>query len=368
MKIFLMTFVDSNYTGINSKILSQRNALINLGHECMVGFFAYPSDGSIIYEIDGETILRYNNKLFKIERYVNLSSILRWIEDNGIQLVYFRYAICANPYLINFFKELKTKGIKIITEIPTFPYDKEITKNSFLSYSYYMHKCFRKSILRCSDTILTFSDNKEIYGLPATIIDNAMNSNDCPLKKDIPLGGEFHLIGVANISYWHGFDRIVRSIQEYNNRFNDYKIIFHIVGGDCDSQDYKDLVSLVKECGVTDNVIFHGVKTGEELTQLFDLSHMAVGSLGRHRSGINVLKALKNNEYACRGIPFMYSEINPLYDQEDYVYKVKPDESTIHLDDVIQFYKGLNSNPIDIHENFMTKNLTWEHQFRKIGL
>lgn len=368
MRIFLMTFIDSHYTGINSKVLSQRDALINLGHECKAGFFVHSNYGNITYEIDGKTIRNYNSKFFKIERHVKLSHILQWIEDNGIQLVYFRYAVCANPSMINFFKKLKRKGIKVITEIPTFPYDKEIMNNSFTSFSYYLHKYFRKGMLKQSDIILTFSDDKEIFGLPATIINNAMNSNDCPLKKCIPLGDEFHLIGVANISYWHGFDRIVRSIREYNNNPDGLKIIFHIVGGDCNYQDYTDLVNLVKECGVTDNVIFHGAKTGEELNRLFDISHMAVGSLGRHRSGISVLKALKNNEYACRGIPFMYSETNPLYDEENYIYKVRPDESTIDLDDVIRFYKGLNSAPVNIHENFMTKHLTWEHQFQKIGL
>ena len=48
-----MTFIDSHYTGINSKVLSQRDAFINLGHECKAGFFVHSNDGNITYEIDG---------------------------------------------------------------------------------------------------------------------------------------------------------------------------------------------------------------------------------------------------------------------------------------------------------------------------
>lgn len=368
MRIFILTFVDSNYTGINSKILTQKNAFINLGHECFVGFFEPASDDNIAYVINGREVHQYHKRFFKLERYIALSSIFNWIIDNNIQVVYFRYAICANPFIINFFKNLKKRGIRIITEIPTFPYDKEITKSSSISYFYLMHKCFRKRLLNYSDKILTFSDDKSIYGLPAINIDNAIDTANYPTKKHLALNDEFHLIGVANISYWHGFDRIIQGIYNYNKGNNDIKIIFHIVGGDSNSIDFRNLVNLVKELNLRNYVIFHGPKTGNELNRLFDISHMAVGSLGRHRSGIHALKALKNNEYACRGIPFMYSENNPLYDNEYYTYKIPADESIINMDAIIGFYNSIDTNPFIIHENFIMKNLTWEHQFNKAGL
>ena len=50
-------------------------------------------------------------------------------------------------------------------------------------------------------------------------------------------------------------------------------------------------------------------QTGEELNELFNRADFAIGSLGRHRSGIYNIKTLKNREYAARGLAFMYSEM-----------------------------------------------------------
>lgn len=41
---------------------------------------------------------------------------------------------------------------------------------------------------------------------------------------------ELHLIGVAEVHYWHGFDRLVRGLAAYYDRGRSYKVYFHIVG------------------------------------------------------------------------------------------------------------------------------------------
>mgnify|MGYP000644641746 CR=1 FL=1 len=41
---------------------------------------------------------------------------------------------------------------------------------------------------------------------------------------------------------------------------------------------------------------------------MFEQADFAIGSLGRHRSGITHIKTLKNREYAARGLAFTYSE------------------------------------------------------------
>ena len=66
--------------------------------------------------------------------------------------------------------------------------------------------------------------------------------------------------------------------------------------------------TLIDRYDLKDKVIFHGALFGAELDDVFNQCQFAIGSLGRHRSGITRIKTLKNREYATRGIPFIYSE------------------------------------------------------------
>ena len=62
----------------------------------------------------------------------------------------------------------------------------------------------------------------------------------------------------------------------------------------------------------------------EELDELFNEADFAIGSLARHRSGIDKIKTLKNREYAARGIPFAYSETDGDFDKMPYILKFRP--------------------------------------------
>ena len=56
---------------------------------------------------------------------------------------------------------------------------------------------------------------------------------------------------------------------------------------------------------------------------------MGIGSLARHRSGIDKIKTLKNREYAARGIPFVYSETDDDFEHQPYILKAAPDDSPL---------------------------------------
>ena len=111
-----------------------------------------------------------------------------------------------------------------------------------------------------------------------------------------------------------------------------------MVGGNDRNINYLNLKRMVKDYKLDDYVIFHGEKTDVELDKIFDMSDIGVGSLGRHRSGIYCFQSLKNVEYAIRGIPFVYSESCPLFNDEDYILRFNPDESPVNIYDIIKFY------------------------------
>ena len=109
---------------------------------------------------------------------------------------------------------------------------------------------------------------------------------------------------------------------------------------------------------------FHGKLFGKELDDVFNISCFAIGSLARHRSGITNIKTLKNREYATRGIPFIYSEIDSDFEDEPYVIKAPADESPIDIQSIIEFMDHFDMNPEDIRKT--VEHLTWKRQMQKV--
>ena len=112
-----------------------------------------------------------------------------------------------------------------------------------------------------------------------------------------------------------------------------------------DSQHAPGFYELINKYHIEKYVIFHGQKMNEELDELFNEADFAIGSLARHRSGIDKIKTLKNREYAARGIPFAYSETDGDFDKMPYILKVPADESPIDIHRLIRFYMELDLSP-----------------------
>jgi hypothetical protein len=176
---------------------------------------------------------------------------------------------------------------------------------------------------------------------------------------------------VAEVHIWHGFDRLMTGLGEYyKNTPNPRQVFFHVVGGvhpfdmNGDSGKVEGFKSIIERYGIQDKVIFHGQLFGEELDRVFNQSCFAIGSLGRHRSGITVIKTLKNREYATRGIPFIYSETDSDFDNQPYVLKALPDESPINVRQILDFIDTHHFQPQDIRRT--VEHLTWKIQMKKV--
>ena len=113
---------------------------------------------------------------------------------------------------------------------------------------------------------------------------------------------------------WHGYDRLIAGIGEYyRHTASPRKVYFHSVGGVGEydmygGPGYSGIKPVIDKYGIEKSIVFHGQLFGDELDKVFNQCQFAIGSLARHRSGISVIKTLKNREYATRGIPFIYSE------------------------------------------------------------
>ena len=229
----------------------------------------------------------------------------------------------------------------------------------------FIDRCFRKKLAFFLDKIITFSDYKQIFGIPTIQISNGIDFKAIPQKSHTNnTTGALNLIGVAEIHYWHGYDRLIQGLADYYTTNPPYKVYFHIVGNISGQREHKEIISSIQKYHLEPYITLHGTLYGADLDQLFEKCDLGIGSLGRHRSGITKIKTLKNREYAARGIPFIYSEIDEDFEQMPYIFKIPMDESPININKLIAFYKNLKITPKEIRQSI--SHLSWDKQMQKV--
>lgn len=371
MKIlFLVYHGFSEISGITKKIRNQVKGLRENGHEVHVCYYTFSPEGRRCRYVDDTVIADYGTgRLAAIRQRLSYGCIYDYCRAQDIQLVYARSFMNANPWLIRLFSRLRRAGIRAVTEIPTYPYDGEFVGFPLLArLGLYTDKMFRRRLSAQMDAMVTFSDANEIFGQRTINISNGVDMDSIPLHRPTPTPGEIHILGVAEVHYWHGFDRMIAGLGEYYNKVErPREIFFHIVGGVAQSEMHDSVhapgfAELIERYGLGDRVIFHGQLHGDALDAVFDRCSFAVGSLGRHRSGITDIKTLKNREYATRGLPFIYSERDSDFDDKPYVMKAPADESPIDVKTVLDFIDNHTFTPQEIRDT--VGSMSWKNQMK----
>ncbi len=376
MKIlFLVYHGFSEVSGISKKIHYQVKGLRENGHDVRLCYYGFAENGHRCRYVDDRVIQDYGTgKLAGFRQRFSYDCIYDYCIREKIELVYARCFMNANPWLIHFFKIIKDAGIHAVTEIPTFPYDGEFAGSTGQQQlGLIIDKLFREKLYHYMDAMITFSDAKCIFGKRTINISNGVDFDSIPLHQPSAVShqsSELHLIGVAEVHYWHGFDRLIAGLGEYymHNK-SPRTLFFHIVGGIWSgdlygSQFAPGIQTLISQYHLEDKVILHGQLFGQALDDVFNKCVFAIGSLGRHRNGITVIKTLKNREYATRGFPFIYSESDSDFDQQPYVLKAPADESPIDIQNIIDFIDGFKMQPVEIRNS--VQHLTWKIQMQKV--
>ena len=372
--LFLIYHGFSEHSGISKKIHYQVKGLRENGHDVRLCYYDFNSEGHRCRYVNGDIIKDYGSGSWAaICQRIDYSCIYDYCVREGIEFVYARCFQNANPWLITFFKKLRKAGIHAVTEIPTYPYDQEFKNFEWkMRMGLKVDQLFRKKLYQQTDALVTFSDAERIFGQRTIRISNGVDFDSIPLLNNDNVNGNdngngngvhraLHLIGVAEVHPWHGFDRLVAGLGEYKG---ETPVYFHIVGGVHPNHMNNVFLPLIEKYHIKDNVIFHGTLFGDELTKVFNQCQFAIGSLGRHRSGITVIKTLKNREYATRGIPFIYSEQDSDFDHQPYVLKAPADESPIDIQQIIDFIDRFSMKPEDIRKT--VEHLTWKIQMQRV--
>lgn len=372
--LFLVYHGFSEFSGISKKIHYQVKGLRENGHEVHLCYYDFDTNGHRCRFVDNRIIKDYGKGLLAgLYQRIDYNCIYDYCVHNEIQFVYARCFQNANPWLIRLFKRLKSLNIVSVTEIPTYPYDQEFVGFPYFSGRFWLKfdKRFRTALYKQMDAIVTFSDEDVIFGQRTIRISNGVDLDSIPIHNYQPsTNNAIHLIGVAEVHYWHGFDRLIAGLGEYySNNPNPRRIYFHIVGGVAYNEMNGSIhapgfANLIEKYCLKNHVIFHGQLFGEELDKVFNQCCFAIGSLARHRSGISIIKTLKNREYATRGIPFIYSEQDEDFENQPYIIKAAPDETPINIKQIIDFVDNNHFCPQEIRKT--VEHLTWKIQMKHV--
>ncbi len=373
MNILYLTYHGlSEHSGISKKMIAQVEGLRQNGHDVHFCTYIIDEQGQRKRMVNDTCIENYGTGTWaKIKKRFCYGSIVRYAKEHHIKFVYIRSFNNANPMTVGLVRNLKKAGMKVVMEIPTYPYDKEFKGAPCrIKLNLYIDKLFRRQLAGQVDRIVTFSDVKEIFGQKTINISNGIDFSCIPIQqKTKHPPHEVHLLGVAEVHYWHGYDRVIAGLGEYYKQNPKTKVYFHIVGGVAHSEMYKSdrspgFKTIMDKYGIDEYVKFYGALFGDKLDELFNQADFAIGSLGRHRTGIDKIKTLKNREYAARGIPFIYSETDEDFEHMPYILKAPADESPIDINHLLDFYLNNHFDANEIRNSI--KHLSWKEQMKKV--
>lgn len=231
--------------------------------------------------------------------------------------------------------------IKIIYEIPTYPFDDVIRKSKSISKKIFSAKSShaKDTIVEQIDRIVTFYGQEEIWGIPCIDLINGYEFASVTLPHR-SRSDTVHIMSVSATSFWHGYDRVIEGIHNYYAGGGKENIIYHMVGNVM--PEHKKAVD---EYGLQEHVVFYGRLSGEPLQEIFEKSFLGIDVLGGHRKNYPVSSSLKSREYAAYGLPMITS--SPVdYLPEDYPYQfIAPyDDSPLDMQAVLEFYHKIYDN------------------------
>ncbi len=322
-------------TGIQKKIFNQISVLKAQGNfdVILVGFY---KKGIIVFNDNTYKVISGKDK-----RKLRNDFCKQVCAKKSISKCYIRNSIC-DPSFNALLKALKKKNVFIIIEIPTYPYDEELKDSIKHRLVLCLDKIYRPSMHKFVDRIVTYSDDKTIYGIECINIYNGINVFDNKISDRKKANSELHFIGVAKVCDWHGYDRLITGIKDYYNKNDtDEKVYFHVVG---DGPALDHCKHLTDHLGVGQNVVFHGFKAGTELDEIYEIADVGVDCLGLHRKKMTHVSSLKSREYASRGLPILCANhLDAIPDDWKYLHMASADNSPVDVLGVVEWFSKLTS-------------------------
>lgn len=328
----LPTATESENNGVIKKIWNQYKIFQQSYDTYLIGYFG--EEIGLLHNDEITVLSKSGSKGHR--RFKLYAAAKKFAQSNPASFYYVRYGF-SDASFISMLRTIKSMEALVILEIPTYPYTRDFYKDRLVQrmimrpLDYY----YRKKLNRYVDRIVTFSEDKEIFSIPCMNIVNGICVNEVPVRKPESHPNVIHLVGVASMRNFHGYDRVIDGMHEYYKNGGKKRLVFHVVGEGPELTGYK---KLVKNHHLEEQVIFHGFLAGQKLDEIFNMSDIAVECLGCHRNHIYLESSLKSREYAAKGLPFISScKIDVFPEDYPYLLNAPGDESPLDMGKVIGF-------------------------------
>lgn len=252
--------------------------------------------------------------------------------------IYIRYTVADRRFL-NFIRKLRQSypKAKLILEIPTYPYGRELLGDFSMFPFYFKDIWYRRQLKKYIDLIVTFSNDKQIFGIPTIQTMNGIAVDEQKVVCDNKADDVIRLLAVAMFQKSHGYERIIKGLAEYYRDDGERKVELHLVGDGSELGLYK---KLVREYHLEEYVFFYGKRNGEELEKSYNCADIGLSCFGLYKRNISRSSALKVREYLAKGIPVVTGCYEDILDGgiTQFVLMFSNDKSVIDVKKIIEFY------------------------------
>ena len=333
-------FDPDHLTGIDKKVMAQINIFKSAGLDCKL----LSLDSGINETLDKQTL---KNQIKYRMPFSNMHPHWAYKDDfDGIDFLYMRRPAGFTVHAICMLRRIKKNNphIKILVEIPTFPYDKEL-KMTWKDYPIYLKDRYnRRKLNGLVDraVIICGSDIEQFFNIPVIRLWNGIDLKSVRPKKIFD-DDVIDLCAVAMFAKWHGYERILYGLRDYYKNGGKRKIILHLIGK---GAEYSNYSRIVNEEHLQQYVRFYGMKTGKELDEIYDRMDIGLDVFGMYRKNLSIAYSLKSREYLGKGIPIISGCPTDLFlEHKDFKYycEFKNDNSIIDMAPIIRFYDEIYS-------------------------
>ena len=317
----------NEHLGIFNKMMLTCNYVNSrFGGNCKIYMF-HIQDDEVINLITNKVVISGVNELILYQQLYNI------IKDYKIDFCYLRNSTKGLAFIsFDFFlQKIRKSNIRLLVEIPTYPFIQEFPKKKKVIYLLFWPfikselKKLKTDLLICSENSISFSKSY------SRITNYFMNY---PLAKSFPENmahiKKINFIMSANLAKWHNAEKMFDLITAYEGPLS---IKFFIITPDTrEVKRLKRRLTFSKK--LKEKIEFIHTKNSSKIDEIFSSADLGVDSLGRKKSNYS----LKSREYAARGIPFIRTHSDSYFDNSPYVFTLN-DNTTI--DEIIEWYKNL---------------------------
>ena len=261
-------------------------------------------------------------------------------EFDGFDFYYIRRPIFLSlPHLLAIRKIRRHNPHAVILyELWTYPIKKELIRRWFNHPFWWKEVCYMPFLKRYINRYVAVSNLDKIEGVATIKMKNGIDFDLIPPPINLsPEDRSIHIVAVAKITIWHGYDRFLQGLYRYYKSGGNRKIVLHIVGTGSGQQKLNEMI---KEMNLNENVVMHGFKTGTELDAIYNKCHLGLISLATQDKDIYIHSTLKSREYLAKGLPTIATGITDVFVNTDYKYNLElpMNEKIVDMNRIIAFY------------------------------